>query len=317
MKRKANLRTIAAKTAVIFLTVCLFVNVPFTSLQFSNASGEVIIGQAKRGENGVKNNKPGDKSGREVLLSDWSYSVFPRASEHWSYVIRAKDPDVGRRLAENMKNGCANDHIGYDQNYPDRGTLYNEAKKVNWDMSKVTRNCETTCTCIIAVALNAEGIKAPKYWMSGDVKDDLEATGLFYIFDSEKYTTSSDRLTVGDILVNPGKHTAMVVESPHPFTYPVKYTGTTGKKGTAQIDENAEIILNLNNGEEPESITADRELDLSKYEPEKKDYDFVGWERTGKSSFSARFEGERAAIAIVSDPVNISDNGDIPAGTPE
>lgn len=306
MKRKASLRIIAANTAMILLFAFFFVNVPFTSLQFSKASGDVIIGQAKRGENGVKNNRPGDKSGREVLLSDWSYSVFPRASEHWSYVIRAKDPDMGRRLAANMKNGCANDHIGYDQNYPDRGTLYNEAKKVNWDMSKVTRNCETTCTCIIAVALNAEGIKAPKYWMSGDVKDDLEATGKFYIFDSEKYTTSSARLTVGDILVNPGKHTAMVVESPHPFTYPVKYVRTSGKKGTAQIDENAEIILNLNNGEEPKAITADRELNLSIYEPEKNDFEFIGWERTGKRSFSARYDGERAAISIEGDPVSIS-----------
>ncbi|MBQ6440326.1 MAG: hypothetical protein IJJ06_09430 [Mogibacterium sp.] len=307
MEKKTVLKKIAKKAAAILLVACFFVNIPFAALQFTDASGEVKMGQAKRGENGVKGNKPGDKSGREVLISDWSYSVFPRASEHWSYVIRAKDPDVGRRLAENMKKGCLNDHIGYDQNYPDRGTLYNEAKKVGWDLSKVEKNCETTCTCIIAVCLNAEGIKAPRYWMSGDVKDDLEATGKFYIFDSEKYTTSSSRLAVGDILVNPGKHTAVVVESPHPFTYPVKYTKTTGKTGTAQVAEKAEMTLNLNNGEDPVIVTADKELDLSEYEPEKNEFRFIGWERTGASSFSARYEGKSAAIVVNSDPVNISD----------
>ena len=307
MERKKGLNNIAAKVTVIVLAACLFMNIPVITLHFTNASGEVKMGQAKRGENGVKNNKPGDKSGREVLISDWSYSIFPRASEHWSYVIRAKDPEVGRRLAENMKKGCLNDCIGYDQNYPDRGTLYNEAKKVGWDLSKVTKNCETTCTCIIAVCLNAEGIKAPRYWMSGDVKDDLEATGKFYIFDSEKYTTSSSRLTVGDILVNPGKHTAVVVESPHPFTYPVKYKKITGKTGTAQIAENAKMTLNLNNGEDPVIVTADKEMDLSGYEPEKNNFNFIGWEKTDACSFSARYESKSAAIVINSDPVDISD----------
>lgn len=307
MEKKTGLKRISKKAATLLLVVCFFVNIPFAVLQFTDASSDVTIGQAKRGENGVKNNKPGDKSGKEVLFSDWSYSVFPRASEHWSYVIRAKDPEVGRRLAENMKKGCANDHIGYDQNYPDRGTLYNEAKKVGWDMSKVKKNCETTCTCIISVCLNAEGIKAPRYWMSGDVKDDLEATGLFYIFDSRKYTESSSRLVVGDILVNPGKHTAMVVESPHPFTYPVKYTKVTGKTATAQVNENAEIILNYNNGKEPERITADRELDLTGYKSEKKGFTFTGWRRTDNASFSAQFDDIGAAIAVKSDPVDISD----------
>lgn len=305
MKRKTQLKRIAVKAAAILLVACFFVSIPLPALHVSGASGDVIMGQAKRGENGVKNNKPGDRSGWEVYTTNWSYSIFPRASEHWSYVIRAKDPEVGRRIAENMKKGCANDHIGYDQNYPDRGTLYNEAKKVGWDMSKVKKDCETTCTCIISVCLNAEGIKMPRYWMSGDVKDDLEATGLFYIFDSEKYTQSSARLVAGDILVNPGKHTAVVVESPHPFTYPVRYSKTTGKTAVAQIAENSEIILNLNNGKKPETVTADRELDLSGYEPEKKGFVFTGWEKTGKRAFSARYEGKAAAIPVSSDPVDI------------
>lgn len=301
-KHKLSIRALAA----ILMIACFFINFPILSLHYSSASGEVRIGQAKRGENGVKNNKPGDKSGNEVLISDWSYRRFPRASEHWSYVIRAKDPEVGRRLADNMKKGCLNDHIGYDQNYPDRASLYKEAKKVGWDLSKVNKDCETTCTCIISVCLNGEGIKMPAYWMSGDVKDDLEKTGKFYIFDSKSYTTSSSKLVVGDILVNPGKHTAMVVESPHAFTYPVKYTNEAGKTKTAYIDENAEMILNLNNGSDPQLVPVNSEMDLSQYTPEKKDYTFIGWEKTGKKSFSAQYYGKAAPIMTVNDPVDIS-----------
>lgn len=305
IKNSRKNKYLILRAAAILLVACLFVNVPFAALQFTAASGEVKIGQAKRGENGVKNNKPGDKSGREVLISDWSYRKFKRASEHWVYVIRAKDPEVGRRMAENMKKGVANDHIGYDQNYPDRGTLYNEAKKVGWDMSKVKKNCETTCTCIISICLNAEGIKAPRYWMSGDVKDDLEATGKFYIFTSEKYTASSERLVAGDILVNPGRHTAMVVESPHPFTYPVKFKMVNGKTGTAQIAENSEIVLNLNNGEDPVRVKADGELDLSEYEPTKKEFTFTGWKKAGKASFSALYQGKTAPVILDNDPIDI------------
>ena len=312
MKKDSIINNIISNCLLICLLATLLfsgVTVLVPSPVQADENAQVIIGQAKRGEKGVKDNKPGDQTGNEVFMTEWSYRLI--GSEHWQYVLRAKDPETGRKIAAIMIQACNNEHIGYDQNYPDRGTLYERAKKAGWDVTKVKKDCETTCTCIISVCLNAVGIKVPKYWMSEDVKDDLEATGLFYCFSSKDYVASSDKLTVGDILVTPDRHTAMVVDSPHPFTYPVKYTDAGGKSHTTQIAENSSILLNLNNGEEPGKVKVDSEISLDDSVPVKEDYTFLGWEKTGKNSFSASYRGNMPVIQLNFDAVEIEDKTDI------
>ncbi len=263
----------------------------------SYADSQVKIGQARNGEKSYKNNKAGDQTKKEVMISKWSYSPFSFRAEHWQYVYRCKDPDTARLIASKMTDICKNNHIGYDQNDKDRGTLYDAAKKNGWDITAINKNCETTCSCAISVCLNAAGIKVPRLWMTRYMPADIDATGQFYCFTAKKYTRSSDNLAVGDILINPGEHAVVVVESPHPYTFPVSYTNPEGKKCKAQIAEDSDVILNLNNGEETMSVKIDGEKNLDKIVPEKKDFAFTGWRKTSKSSFSAEYKGNMAPIA--------------------
>lgn len=174
----------------------------------------VKIGQAACNENGKAiGGKAGDQTGKEVALYNWTYSATKGSPYHWEYVFRAKDKEVAKKIAKSMREACANDHIGYDLDSHDRGTLFEEAKKVGWDISKVTKNCETSCVDLVSVCCRSAGIKTPKYWASVNVYKDLMATDKFKCFTSKEYVASSAKLEEGDILVSPNApHSAAVAE---------------------------------------------------------------------------------------------------------
>lgn len=294
------------RTAVIILIAVLITAICGGAFCMPvQAESKVRIGQARKGERAYKNNKPGDQTGKEVMISDWQYNTMAFRAEHWGYVMRPKDPDKARLIAKAMIDACENDHIGYDQNDSDRGTLYDAAKKAGWDLSKVNVRCETTCSCLISVCLNAAGIEMPRLWMTRDMVDDMKATKQFYCFTSKKYLQSSKELTAGDILINPGKHAVVVVESPHPYTFPVTYVNQEGKKITVQVAEDSVLTLNPNNGEDPIVLTVDREINLKRMTPQKEDFEFLGWRKTSKSSFNAVYKGKMAAILTASPTVKI------------
>ena len=106
------------------------------------ASPKVRIGHAVIGEKGLKGNKPGDQKGNEVFVEDWSYSIFSSSGYHWVYVLRPKDHDLARAIAAHMVEICENKKIGYDQNTPDSGTLFDEAKKNDWDITRIKSGCD-------------------------------------------------------------------------------------------------------------------------------------------------------------------------------
>ena len=107
-----------------------------------------------------------------------------------------------------MLQACNNDNIGYDQNQ--RTTLYNLASKNGWAIDKVGL-CETDCSALVAVCVNAAGIKVSKDMYTGNELSVLKATGQFNIYTSNAYCKKQDKLKKGDILLKNG-HTAIVLE---------------------------------------------------------------------------------------------------------
>lgn len=190
-----------------------------------SATTTVKIGQACNDENGkTKGGKAGDQTGGEVCTSKWSYSSKSGAYNNWKYVIRAKDAAVAKKMAKAMLDACNNKHIGYDQTGSQRITCQKEAVKVKYAMSKITNDCETTCSQLVGTCVCAGGIdvfaimnrKDYYYWDNSMVYADLKATGKFTIYTASDYTTKSSLLRKGDILVSPGKHSAMVVDGLEP-----------------------------------------------------------------------------------------------------
>ena len=208
----------------------------------------VTIGHAsgtEYGDTGWNGNaKAGDQTGREVCKRTW-YS-YP-----WTAVIRPKDSTVAEKIAKCCEQGCANDNIGYDQSQ--RETLYTQAKKVDFNLSKITTKCETDCSAFVAVCVNAAGIRVSSDMYTGNELATLRATGKFTIYTSADYTARSDKLKRGDILLGSG-HTAMVLtngssaasstdqgsssgSSPHKLNESVKRTGTITNCGALNIRE--------------------------------------------------------------------------------
>lgn len=164
----------------------------------------VTIGHASIDENKtIKGGAAGDQTKKEVCTRSWY-------SKPWTSVIRPKSSTVAEKIAKAMEQACNNDKIGYDQGQ--RTTLYTYAKAANWDISKVTDACECDCSSLVAVCVNAAGIKVSKDIYTGNEKAALNATGAFTVLTDSKYTGSSAYLLRGDILLGTG-HTAIVLSN--------------------------------------------------------------------------------------------------------
>lgn len=211
----------------------------------------VKIGHASIDENGsARNGKAGDQTKKEVFTKDWY-------NGNWEVVIRPKDSKIADKIAKACEQGCANDHIGYDQNQ--RTTLYTEAKAKNWDLSKITKDVETDCSAFVAVCVNAAGVTVSKDIWTGNEESALKATGKFEILKDKKYLTSSDYLKRGDILLK-STHTVMVLSNGAKIAAPVvkkeepkfaSFTAYVAKVNTGlnlrqSASTSAKILDNLN-----------------------------------------------------------------------
>ena len=162
------------------------------------------IGHASIDENGhARGGTAGDQTGREVCTRDWY-------NKPWIAVIRPNDATIAGKIAKAMEQACANNNIGYDQNQ--RTTLYTQAKAKKWDLSKITEKCETDCSALVAVCVNAAGITVSKDIYTGNEKQALVNTGKFRAITDKKYLSSGEYLKRGDILLGTG-HTAVVLSN--------------------------------------------------------------------------------------------------------
>ena len=177
----------------------------------------VIIAHASIGENNtIKNGVAGDQTGKEVCKRSWY-------SKPWSCVIRFTDPEMRECVAKCMEMAADNNHIGYDQNQ--RNTLLNKARKYNYDVSKVAENCETDCSALVSVACMYAGVPESALTLHGNcattrtLRQILKATGEVDIFTTPLYTSRTEKLKRGDILLKEGSHVAVVVQSDNSNPY--------------------------------------------------------------------------------------------------
>lgn len=165
----------------------------------------VRIGHAVMDERGkARGGKPGDNTGREVVIGNWY-------DEGWNVVLRPKDSAVAEKLAVAMEQACLNDAIGYNQG--NRTTLYREAVQHAFKLDEIKNLCECDCSSLVSVCANAAGIKVSKDIYTGNMVKALLGTGRFEQLTDQNYLSSSGCLQRGDILVQEGSHTAVVLDN--------------------------------------------------------------------------------------------------------
>ena len=168
----------------------------------------VKIGHASIDERGkAKGGAAGDQTGREVCIRDWY-------AKPWKVLLRAKDENVAEKMAQACEAGCRNNNIGYDQNQ--RNTLHTQAQKTGYDLAKVGK-CETDCSAFMTVCAIAAGVTALEYTgnapTTSTMRAKFTASGAFSALTAAKYLTGTQYLKRGDILLAPGSHTAMVLDT--------------------------------------------------------------------------------------------------------
>lgn len=172
----------------------------------------VMLGMASKDElNRYSGGSAGDQNGQEVFIRP--YYRYPNGG--WDTVLRAKEQTKAEQIAKFIEDACRNDNIGYDQGtaatgYQARISLYNEARAVGMDASKITRKCECDCSSLVAAALISAGFNVPYYATTATIASACEATRGFQIFRGEEYTDSELLLRRGDILLNTWHHVAVV-----------------------------------------------------------------------------------------------------------
>ena len=164
----------------------------------------VIIGSARIDENGkAHGGAAGDQTGKEVSTQAWY-------DRDWR-VLRPKDPVKAKKIAKGMQSACDNANIGYDQYQ--RQTLYNLVKPLGYDPAKANKKCETDCSALVRVCCCYGGIMVGDFNTESEVRV-LMATGEFVELTGSKYTSQSDYLGIGDILVTRKKgHTVVVLSN--------------------------------------------------------------------------------------------------------
>lgn len=168
----------------------------------------VKIGHASLDENKkIKGGAAGDQTGGEVCTRNWY-------NKPWDFVLRPKSSNLAEKSAKACEAACANKNIGYDQNQ--RNTLYSQARKVDFDLSKITTPCECDCSSLMHVCALAGGANIT-YGANGaatsTMKSRFTIDGEYEVLTASEYLTSDKYLKRGDILVKAGSHTVMVLEN--------------------------------------------------------------------------------------------------------
>lgn len=165
----------------------------------------IYVGSARIDEHGhAHGGSAGDQSGKEV-----STQAYYKHSKGW-VVLRAKSAEKANKIAKDMLYACANHNIGYDQYQ--RDTLYNVAKEVGFNCSKVNKRVETDCSALVRVCCCYAGIMVGNFRTVNERKVLLDS-GEFEDVTSKVNTSTGKGLCIGDILVTKTRgHTVVVVK---------------------------------------------------------------------------------------------------------
>ncbi len=166
----------------------------------------VKVGSARIDENGkIHGGRAGDQSGKEVSTQSWY-----KHKKGWR-VLRCKNADKAEKIAHAMQAACDNANIGYDQYQ--RLSLYNFAKRVDFDPTRIKTPCETDCSALVRVCLAYAGIMVENFRTPNEASV-LLRSGEFIELKEGRYTDQSAYLRRGDILVTRTQgHTVVVLSN--------------------------------------------------------------------------------------------------------
>ena len=195
--------------------ILLYVILPGKSIAASDYNTYIFpltnkhwLANCASGESGASGQQPGDQTGNEYKFSEWGPTLSN--GNAWHTVFRYPDIRVGMKIAELGIDAVLNDHIGYDWDYPDRNTYWDQLSIVNFDPSAITTNCEADCSSAVCTNVKAAGyiygidaLKNVGMANTSTLTTTLTSAGFMALTDS-MYCSQKDYLLPGDILLANG-----------------------------------------------------------------------------------------------------------------
>ena len=166
--------------------------------------------------------KAGDSSGKEVKVSNFTYSSKSSSVYNWTYVFRPKKN--ANKMATMCEKACANNCIGYNSNgtkaYGKHAMQY-LAPKVNYDLSKITIKSGLSCGDLISLCSRYAGLSTFYIGSAKQLAEELKKNGNYTCY---KYR-SGIILKRGDVLITAhsnGKnnHVVMYLGATYSGTFP-------------------------------------------------------------------------------------------------
>ena len=172
---------------------------------------DVMLGYAAKDERGnYSGGQAGDQTSKEVYVNGWY-------NQSWTSVLRPKDASLAENIARACEAACANNKIGYSQS--DRNSILTQAKKVGYDMSKITTPCNCDCSSFVSAICVCCGLPESIFFAGGNgrvtsnMSEACLATGKFTELFDAKYRTQKNYLKRGDILLNRNAHVVIVLSN--------------------------------------------------------------------------------------------------------
>ena len=239
----------------------------------------IKIGQASRDERmRYSGGMAGDQDSKEVAIREWY-------NRPWNKVLRPKNSAIAGRIAAAMEDACRNDNIGYDQY--ERTTLYELCKANGWNIKAVNKSCETDCSALVSVCVNAAGVRVSGSIYTGNESAALLKTGEFELLEAPKYLLTDEYLKRGDILLYEFHHTAIALEN--------------GTKSNIQIQKRLTFNLGWNKNHTGQWWYADTPntyiagkwayIDGRWYVFDQKGYMITGWFKQGPDWYYLNIDG--------------------------
>lgn len=162
----------------------------------------ILIGHASISEKGTINGASGDQTGKEVCTRAWY-------SKPWNVMLICTDKALASRAAQEMRNACANNNIGYGQN--DRRSAYDSAVKNGRTFKNAKGN--TDCSQLVAGCYILAGLSSlsPDCY-TGNLRQALLNTGKFQAYTDSAHLNSDAYAEVGAVYLKEGSHVVMALE---------------------------------------------------------------------------------------------------------
>jgi hypothetical protein len=143
-----------------------------------------------------------------IRKQKYVYSKNKNSAYHWSYVLRAKDADKRKKIAEGIDRAVKCGKISYSNTKEKNASLYDAVKNKGFDCSKLKKRTTTNCCNLVSVACNYAGIKTPRKSSARTMATKWPKYGF------KLYKFTGKNLQKGDILVDntePKVHTAVYI----------------------------------------------------------------------------------------------------------